>query len=91
VDKIKTERDGVNRSEERLAKLSKDIDGKLQLLGQLTNADVERNRPSSQRNLTPQDREYIKELKRQGWTIQSIAKAMKRTETEIELLLEIPD
>ena len=40
---------------------------------------------------SPAERDTIRDLKRQGWTIEEIALRCKRTPTEIELLLELPD
>ena len=91
ADLLKSERDGIGRSEARLQELSKDIDAKFNLLAQITKADIERNPGKPVHGIGPQDRENIKRLKRQGWTVPAIAKAMKRTETEIELMLELPD
>jgi chromosome segregation ATPase len=91
IDAIKSERDGIGRSETRLSKLSKDIDDKFNLLAQITKKDIEKNPGKPAQGISPQDREDIKRLKRQGWTVAAIAKAMKRTETEIELMLELPD
>ena len=42
-----------------------------------------------QTGITPKIRETVVSLKRQGWTIAQIAKAVKRTEAEVELILEL--
>jgi IS30 family transposase len=57
----------------------------------MTKQDLEKHPEKSDSRLSPQDRENIKYLKRQGWTIPQIAKRMNRTQTEIEMVLELPD
>lgn len=94
VDAIKSERDGIGRSEARLQQMEKEIDEKMNLLARISRPD---ERPAGGRaagaagSIVPQDREHVKRLKRQGWDIAAIAKALKRSESEIELLLELPD
>ncbi|MBQ3965470.1 MAG: helix-turn-helix domain-containing protein, partial [Treponema sp.] len=41
--------------------------------------------------ITPRDRETIIELKRRGWTVDDIARRMKRSVGEVELILEMPN
>lgn len=91
TDAIKSERDGIGRSEARLHQLSQDIDTKFNLLARLTKADLEKNPGKQSPGITPQDREAIKTLKRQGWKISEIARRMNHSETEIELILDMPD
>jgi chromosome segregation ATPase len=91
IETINSARQGIGRSEERLNQLSSDIDSKFKLLGQLTKQDLEKHPSKGSDHISPQERESIKALKRQGWSVSEIARSMKRTETEIELILEMPD
>jgi chromosome segregation ATPase len=89
IDQIQTAREGIARSETRLQNLSKEIDDKFQLLGKITAADIEKNPGQKNDRITPQDKEAIIRLKRQGWDVSQIARSMKRSEGEIELVLEM--
>jgi len=91
MDALVSARQGIGRSEARLEELKNDIESKFKLLNQMTKQDLEKHPEKSDERLSPQDRENIKYLKRQGWTIPQIAKRMNRTQTEIEMVLELPD
>ena len=90
LEEINSARSGVGRIEERLAKMDKDLDGKLKLVQSMVNIDVKKNPEADSQFIAPQEREQIKNLARQGWTTAQIARAMKRTSTEISLILELP-
>ena len=47
--------------------------------------------PAKETSISPQERETIRALKREGWTINEIASRFKRTPTEIDLLLSLPE
>lgn len=90
MDALTSARQGIGRSEARLEELKTDIESKFKLLNQLTKKDLEKQTTKREERLSPQDRENIKYLKKQGWTVAEIAKRMKRTQTEIEMVLEMP-
>ncbi|MDR2617792.1 MAG: hypothetical protein LBC62_02870 [Treponema sp.] len=82
-------REWIARTETRLEELNRDIQEQLKLLGSLVKsggkkANQEKGAPP------PGDRENVIKLARQGWTIKEIAKVMKLSQSEVELILEIP-
>lgn len=102
VDQVQKSREGIARSETRLERLSKDVDEKIQLLARMTQNDmngryVQNSEPLSssqmvtpvQGHLTPQDKETVLNLKRQGWTNSEIARSLKISESEVEVILEM--
>ena len=91
MDALTSARQGIGRSEARLEELKTDIESKFKLLNQLTKKDLEKRPAKEDKRLSPQDRDNIKQLKQQGWTVKEIARSMKRTQTEIEMVLEMPE
>jgi len=91
VRDLQQSREGIARSETRLNELSAEIDSKFQLLAKLTKEDLSKNPGPVESRLSPQDRESIHHLKRQGWSVEEIARSMKRSVSEIELVLEMPE
>ena len=89
VQQITSAREGIGRAETRLQNLDKEIDSKMDLLLRATKADMEKNPGQISDRMTPQDRETIVQLKRTGWTVDEIARRMKRSVGEIELVLEM--
>ncbi len=90
MQQIQAARNGIAGTETRLQNLDKQIDDKMSLLLRATQADMAKNPGPQQSRITPQDRETIIQLKRQGWTVDEIARRMKRSEGEVELILEMP-
>lgn len=90
LDSINSARQGVGRIEQRLQEMNNEVDGKFKLLQSIAKADIAKNPAKPDSHITPQEREQVKQLKRQGWTVAEIAKSLKRTQNEIELLLELP-
>ena len=89
MDTINSARQGIGRSEARLQELATSIDSKFKLLHQITQQDLEKHPSKGGDLISPQERENIKSLKQQGWTIDEIAKSMKRTPAEIDLALQL--
>ena len=90
LDAINSARSGVGRIEERIIQMDKDLDGKLKLVQSMVNDDVKKNPGQQEQFIAPQEREQVKQLARQGWTVAQIARALKRTQGEISLILELP-
>ena len=90
MEEINSTRQGIGRSEQRLQELSNSIDSKMKMLELLTRKDVAANPPSGNSQLTPSEREHIRSLRRQGWSVRELANRLGRTVTEIELILDTP-
>ena len=89
VEKIQNSREGIGRTETRLVNLDSEIDKKLNLLAAITRDDIKKNPAPQSDRLTPQEKDNIITLKRQGWSIEEIARRMKRSEGEVEMVIEM--
>ena len=79
------------QAELQLEKLKREIDNKFEVLHAITKQEEAKKGPSKETSISPQERETIRALKREGWTINEIASRFKRTPTEIDLLLSLPE
>ena len=91
MDTLKSTNDGLKKTELEQQQLRREIDNKFNTLHEMTKTQVAKNKPSMDKGISPSERETIRSLKREGWTIQEIATQFKRTTTEIELLLDLPE
>lgn len=91
MEQIASNRQGIGRSEQRLAELSKSIDDRFKQLQLITREDVSKTPPGGNSHIAPQSRETIITLKKQGWSIPEIAKRMKMSLAEVELILELEE
>ena len=82
---------GMNKAMLDLEKLKQETDGKIELVRTISVDDSKKGKASADKTLSPQIREAVRQLKRQGWSIQEIASKLKRSENEVELILEIPE
>ncbi|MCL2443190.1 MAG: hypothetical protein FWD13_06965 [Treponema sp.] len=89
ISQMNVAREWVARIETDLKALDKDARAILKLTKSII--DRESNKTDATNNVaaTPQDRDNILRLKRQGWSVEEIANAMGRARGEIELILEI--
>ena len=90
IQQVQTARTGIAGVETRLQNLDKEIERKMGVLLRATQADLEKNPGQVAHGITPQDREAIVQLKKQGWTVDEIARRMHRSVSEVELILEMP-
>lgn len=91
IDDLKAANTGLKKTQLEQQELRREINSKFDTLHSLTQKEVSKGRPSQDKGISPSERETIRSLKREGWTIAEIASRFKRTTTEIELLLELPD
>ena len=82
---------GLKKTQLDVQTLNREVNNKFKALHDLTAAEVAKNQGPKNNGISPAERETIRDLKRQGWTVEEIALRCKRTQTEIELLLELPD
>ena len=93
IAEMNVARESLGRLATELQNLEKDAQTQLKLTRSLL--DREEGKTSAQAGKTgegappPRDRENIISLKRQGWKIDEIAKAMKISKGEVELILEL--
>ena len=90
LDVINSTRQGINLQEQRLQELSKSVDSKFDDLKAITRSEIEKNPSVDGKHVTPSQRSSVRTLKRQGWTVAEIAKQLKLSQMEVELILEVP-
>lgn len=90
MEEITSVNKGLGRSEQRLAELNTQIESRFKQLALLSERDAGKNHPREESHINPQERELVRQLKLQGWTIPAIASRLKRSQAEVELLLELP-
>lgn len=81
---------GLKKTELNLHELDRQINEKFEMLRQVTKDELKSNPNPRDNGMSPSVRDAIREFRRQGWSIAELAKRFKRTETEIELMLEMP-
>ena len=91
MDTLQTANAGLKKTQLEQQELRREINSKFDALHSITKSEVAENKPAQDKGISPSERETIRSLKREGWTINEIASRFKRTTTEIELLLELPD
>ena len=91
LDELTSVQNGLKQTELKLEQVNRELDDKYKVLRSLTQNKLQKEGAPSDTGIAPSVRETIRALKRDGWTIQEIASRFKRTPTEIELLLELPD
>jgi hypothetical protein len=90
LETINSTRQGINLQEQRLQQLSKSVDSKFDDLKAITRSEIEKNPSVDGKHVTPAQRSSVRTLKRQGWTTAEIAKQLKLSQMEVELILEVP-
>ncbi|MBR5401379.1 MAG: hypothetical protein IK102_06135 [Treponema sp.] len=91
MDNLQATNSGIKKAQMNIEELNRQVNNKFDTLHALTQKEVAKTKPAQSKSLSPADRETIRALKREGWSIDELALRFKRTTTEIELLLEIQD
>jgi type VII secretion effector (TIGR04197 family) len=94
VESIQSARTGIGHAEARLQELNAEIDKKFKTLQTITAAQAQKDTSKASvktNRVTPNIKEQVKLLVRQGWKIPEISKSLNLTESEVELILELED
>jgi len=95
AEKLQSTREGLGRQETRLENMAREVDERIHSLAKYNGIEADMDAPLNhpidvpENDLTPKDREQIVNLKRKGWTVEEISKSMKRSMSEIEIILEM--
>ncbi|MDR3138831.1 MAG: hypothetical protein LBT95_04055 [Treponema sp.] len=93
IAKMQVAREWLARTETRLEELNKDAQEQVKLMGDLLkNVSAKggaKEIPNERGTLYISDRDNVVKLARQGWTVDEIAKTMKISRSEVELILEM--
>ena len=91
IEAVNSVQNGIKKTELDLQGLSRDVDNKFKTLQQMTQKDLQ-GKPSVKGSaLNPQINDSVRQLRRQGWSIQEIADKLKLTENEVDLILQLPE
>ena len=91
IDIVNSANLGIKKTEQDLQELSRGVEKKFEVLHKITKEDLSSGNTPKDKSFTPSEKETIRDLKRQGWTINELASRFKRSITEIELLLDLPE
>ena len=90
IDTLKSLDSGFKKTEMNLQGLSRDVDNKFRVLHDMTKQDL-KTQSVPQGHTNPREKEAVRQLKQQGWSIPEIASRLGMTENEVDLILQIPD
>ncbi|MBQ1660916.1 MAG: hypothetical protein II054_00305, partial [Treponema sp.] len=100
IAELNETRNEISGTEERLTKLAEQADHQIDVLHDIAKKDVQgkkggegskSKKKSASASLTPQIRDRVRALKkRYNWTNQEIAENCGISESEVELILELP-
>jgi chromosome segregation ATPase len=82
-------REWIARTESRMEELNRQTQEQVRLMGNILKSEGIKRGPRERGAPPVGDRENIIKLARQGWTIEEIAKNMKISQGEVELILEL--
>ncbi|MDR1785432.1 MAG: hypothetical protein LBR23_03060 [Spirochaetaceae bacterium] len=85
IETVKTSRDGLARAEQRIHELMKRADERLELLHTLVKEDDKRSRGGI---IPPSTRDIVRQLLKDGWKPEEIAKRLSLSRAEVDLILE---
>jgi chromosome segregation ATPase len=88
MEKLSVARDWLARTETRLDKVNKQAEEQLKLLETLVRDEVSRFKKEKGAP-SPDKRQTVTKLARQGWSAEEIARATKLSRGEVELILEL--
>ena len=91
LDTLSSANAGLKKTELSLHELNREINRKFDILRDMTKENLNKSGSNKDTGISPSERETIKSLKRQGWTVQEIASRFNRTTTEIDLILDLPE
>jgi predicted RNase H-like nuclease (RuvC/YqgF family) len=85
---MQTAREWIARTETRLEELNRQAQDQVRLAGTLLKPESGKKQPKEKGAPPVGDRENVIRLARMGWTVEEIAKNMKISQGEVELILE---
>jgi chromosome segregation ATPase len=89
IAQMQVAREWLARTETQLEELDKQAQNELRLISSLLNRESGKTPDAGKGSLLPRDRDNVIRLRRQGWNVEEIAKSMKISRDEVDLILEI--
>jgi chromosome segregation ATPase len=87
--KLQTVRESLAKAETRFEDINRSLQEQYKLFTALIRNDGPERRSKEAGALTIGERETVIKLKQQGWSVEEIARTVKRSKGEVELILEI--
>ncbi len=91
IDDLNSANSGIKRMQLEIEQGRREINSKIDTLHQITKEEVGKKGSAPNKSISPQERKSIRDLKRSGWTNDELARRFKRTPTEIDLILDLPE
>ncbi|MDR1307764.1 MAG: hypothetical protein LBK74_09350 [Treponema sp.] len=88
IEKVQAAREWLARAETRFEELHRDIQGELKLIESVLKDESKKSKTAKGAPAIA-DRENVKRLRRQGWEAEEIARALKISVGEVELILDM--
>ncbi|MDR1142661.1 MAG: hypothetical protein LBK77_00390, partial [Spirochaetaceae bacterium] len=88
IEKVQAAREWLARTETRFEELHRDIQGELKLIEAVLKDESKKSKTGKGAPAIA-DRENVKRLRRQGWEAEEIARALKISVGEVELILDM--
>jgi chromosome segregation ATPase len=89
IESMQVAREWLARAETRLNELNQQTQDQLKLMGSLLKEERGKGRPKEKGAPPPAVRENVIKLHRQGWSVDEIARSLKLSKGEVELILEL--
>jgi chromosome segregation ATPase len=89
IGDMQVAREWLARTETRLDELNHQAQEQLKLMGSLLKEEQTKGRPKEKGAPPPATRENVIRLHRQGWSVDEIARSLKLSKGEVELILEL--
>ena len=89
IGDMQVAREWLARTETRLDDLNHQAQEQLKLMGSLLKEEQAKGRPKEKGAPPPATRENVIRLHRQGWSVDEIARSLKLSKGEVELILEL--
>ncbi|MDR2702291.1 MAG: hypothetical protein LBB72_07665, partial [Spirochaetaceae bacterium] len=90
IEKMQVAREWLARAETRFEELNREAQEELKLLEAVLKDESKKSGSSGKGSPPPSTRENVKRLARQGWGAEEIARSLKISRGEVEMILEMP-
>ena len=91
IEQINSARSGISKAEQRLYSLDSEIKKRFDALKELSEIESNSSDGGESTRVTPAKKDLVRSLKREGWSPAEIAKRVRISESEVALILELPE
>ncbi|MBQ5907624.1 MAG: hypothetical protein IIW80_06155, partial [Treponema sp.] len=91
IEQINSARSGISKAEQRLYSLDSEIKKRFDALKEISEIESNSSDGGESTRVTPAKKDLVRSLKREGWSPAEIAKRVRISESEVALILELPE